>query len=263
MSPKWSRISSINFNRTVRKVCLPHERIEFIAGRIGFCCFKCKKNYPLKTCPCGNNEYIIKTFTGNIGLYCTTCNNGFTSYRCPCGASYRIESTIIREISPETAIGKLFIFFSKLLLIPFHTLYLLIVVPSRKCLSALTHLSKSMDAKLEEIRIKGEQSKEQIETANKWTDVYFQRDPDWIGKGFPLRAIGELKSAAKAGNQYAVQCLENIFDLETDTGKRAETALALKEATGKDYMPEEQVKKGLRLTRMHKGPLPKAPDYLP
>ena len=104
----------------------------------------------------------------------------------------------------------------------------------------------------------------QKEEVHKWTEIYYQRDSGWIGNGFPLRAVYELKTASVKGNQRALKALEDIFSSESDIEKKAKIASELKDITGKDYMTKEEIEKGLAASNAKvKWPLPPPPDYMP
>ncbi len=264
---KWNNISSIDFDRTVRRVCSERERVRFIAGKIAFYCFKCKNIMPLEECECGNKEYHVETYTGHIGLYCDKCRKGFTGFTCICGAFQRIDSISLREKSPpglvERAIGKVI----WLIILPFRVLSqilrILILKPTVYLLDKYRAILAE-ERKKTEISIKNSQKKKDHEAeARKWTEIYYQRDPGWIGSGFPLRALWELRCAAGKGNVKALRSLEKIFNDEFDQGKRAEAAEQLKELTGKDYMDPDELKIKLSASRMRPGPLPPQPDDLP
>lgn len=256
---KWINISSNDFDRTVRRICEHNKRMRFTAGETGLYCFKCHNIIPLEVCSnCGGTEYDTDTYTGNIGLYCKKCKKGFDHFACTCGETSWIDSIHLRQKTPPSLIEKVAGAVIKIILLP-----ITILKNTFKYLKMIKYPFVQMGLKLEESRINAQQNKKYYEDAFKWTEIYYQRNPGWIGSGFPLRAVYELKISAISGNRHALRSLELIFAIENDTGKKAETALALKEVTGKDYMTPDELKKGLAVSRAWTGPLPSQPDDLP
>ena len=265
---KWLNISSIDFDRTVRRVCEYNKRMPFRAGETGLYCFRCHNIMPLEACSkCGGTEYDTDTYTGNIGLYCKKCRKGFDHFACTCGETSWIDSIHLRQKAPPNIIVKLLLSVAGILIFPFKAvgslLNFLIIRPTAYISGSLKNIAAASERKKEKKRSQYEAEKQFRADAAKWTEIYYQRNPGWIGSGFPLRAMGELKCAAEKGNRHALKALESIFFKETDGGKKAEAAEYLKQATGRDYMPPDELRIKLSVHRMRPGPLPEQPDDLP
>lgn len=265
---KWLNISSIDFDRTVRRVCAHDKRMRFNACEIGLYCFRCHNIMPLEPCSkCGGTDFDTDTYTGNIGFYCKKCRKGFDHFACTCGEVSWIDSIHLRRKAPPTIIEKTAGAVIKIILLPVtilkYAFKYLIALPVTSIVKILKYPFVQIVQKMEQYRIRTDIDRDHKAEAFKWTEIYFQRNPGWIGSGFPLRALGELKCAAEKGNGFALKALEKIFYAESDEGKKVEAAEYLKAVTGKDYMPPDELRIKLSVHRMRPGPLPEQPDGLP
>jgi len=223
---------------------------------------------PLEICDkCGGTEYETDTYTGNIGLYCKKCRKGFDHFACPCGETSWINSIHLRQKAPPTIFEKAAGAVTKIILLPFtllkYAFKYLIALPVSCLAKMIKYPFLQIGRKMEHNRIRAGIERDHKAEAFKWTEIYYQRNQGWIGSGFPLRALGELKCAAEKGNTHALKSLEKIFYAENDDGKKAEAAEYLKAVTGRDYIPPDELRIKLSVHRMRPGPLPAQPDDLP
>ncbi|MBN2858142.1 MAG: hypothetical protein JXN63_07050 [Candidatus Delongbacteria bacterium] len=267
---KWLKISTIKFDRTVRRITSYKDKMRFYSRTSGICCYRCNRVTPFKDCPnCGETEYETGTSSGYIGFYCVKCGNGFTTQVCSCGERSTISSIMIREKAPPTVfqivwsgIVKAIKFPFFILLKVFRLLLKIAFYPIKIILAALKYPFR----KISDFSAKGKLSREEVKKfrleSEKWTMIFYQRYPGWIGSGFPARALYELECAAEKGNLYALRSLEQIFQSENGVNK-ARAAQHLKNLTGKDYMPQSEIDIKIRTANTIKYPLPPAPDDLP
>lgn len=265
---KWLNISSIDFDLTVRRIAGPDKKMRFYAKETGLYCFRCHNIMPLEICSkCGGTEYETDTYTGNIGLYCNKCRKGFDHFACTCGETSWIDYNHLRKKAPPTLIEKAAGAVTKIILLPFtvlkYALKYLIALPVTYIVKTLRYPFVQIGRNMEDNRIRNGIDRDQKAEAFKWTEIYYQRDPGWLGSGFPLRALGELKCAAERGNTQALRSLEKIFYAESDEEKKIQAAEYLKSVTGKDYIPADELRIKLQVHRMRPTPLPPAPDDLP
>ena len=225
---------------------------------------------PLEQCSkCGGTEFDTDTYTGNIGLYCKKCRKGFDHFACTCGEVSWIDSIHLREKAPPTVLMTMLSGLLKAVSFP----VVIILKAVRHFLAALGYLLKlimgiikypfrKMSDASGKIKISREEEKKFRTESEKWTEIFYQRNPGWIGSGFPARALYELECSAEKGNRHALRSLEAIFK-SGDGVNKARAAQHLKKLTGKDYMPQTEIDLKIRAANTIRYPLPPAPDDLP
>lgn len=212
----------------------------------------------------------IRFDSRSSGIYCFRCNRVTPFRDCPaCGEKSTISSIMMREKAPPSIIQVASSAFLKAVIFPFSILlkalrvvFIALVFPLKIILTVLRYPFIKISETSERIKFSKEEEKKFRSESEKWSEIFYQRNPGWIGSGFPARALYELECAAEKGNHYALLSLEKIFKSENGVNK-ARAAQHLKKLTGKDYMSPLEIDIKIRAANTIKYPLPPAPDDLP